>query len=336
MPAAVYWFGGLLLASGSNAVSIPVLVAFTTLQTRLFFPVGSLLGVSLDVQTSLALFDRIFEYLDQPIDIEREARCDHVGAGRRRRLRPRLVPLRRRLDAARTSRSPVPPGRRPRSSARPAPERRPSATSRRGCTTSAAGSVTIGGVDVARPELPGADAISSGSSRRRRTSSTPRCARTCASPSPTRPTKSSRQAARGGADPRRDRGAAGGLRHRRRRARLPLLRRREAADRDRADDPAQPADPRPRRGDELARHRDRAARCRRRSTVSRRGGRRSRSRTDSRRSATPTRSSCSITDAIVERGRHEELLRAGGRYATLAARDAELETPAVAGLAGAS
>ena len=70
MPAAVYWFGGLALASGSTAVSIPMLVAFTTLQTRLFFPIGSLLGVGLDVQTSLALFDRIFEYLDQPIDIE--------------------------------------------------------------------------------------------------------------------------------------------------------------------------------------------------------------------------------------------------------------------------
>jgi ATP-binding cassette subfamily B protein len=70
MPAAVYWFGGLALASGSHAVSIPMLVSFTTLQTRLFFPVGSLLGVGLDVQTSLALFDRIFEYLDQPIDIE--------------------------------------------------------------------------------------------------------------------------------------------------------------------------------------------------------------------------------------------------------------------------
>src|SRR5438128_12559348 len=70
MPAAVYWFGGLALAHGSAAVSIPMLVSFTTLQTRLFFPVGSLLGVGLDVQTSLALFDRIFEYLDQPIDIE--------------------------------------------------------------------------------------------------------------------------------------------------------------------------------------------------------------------------------------------------------------------------
>jgi ATP-binding cassette, subfamily B, bacterial len=69
MPAAVYWFGGLALAGGSDAVSIPLLVAFTTLQTRLFFPVGSLLGVGLDVQTSLALFDRIFEYLDEPVDI---------------------------------------------------------------------------------------------------------------------------------------------------------------------------------------------------------------------------------------------------------------------------
>jgi ATP-binding cassette, subfamily B, bacterial len=70
MPAAVYWFGGLALAHGSHAVSVPTLVAFTTLQTRLFFPVGSLLGVGLDVQTSLALFDRIFEYLDEPVDID--------------------------------------------------------------------------------------------------------------------------------------------------------------------------------------------------------------------------------------------------------------------------
>jgi ATP-binding cassette, subfamily B, bacterial len=69
MPAAVYWFGGLALAGGSDAISVPLLVAFTTLQTRLFFPVGSLLSVGLDVQTSLALFDRIFEYLDEPVDI---------------------------------------------------------------------------------------------------------------------------------------------------------------------------------------------------------------------------------------------------------------------------
>ncbi|HEV3404747.1 MAG TPA: ABC transporter ATP-binding protein, partial [Gaiellaceae bacterium] len=80
MPAAVYWFGGLALAHGSHAVSIPTLVSFTTLQTRLFFPVGSLLGVGLDVQTSLALFDRIFEYLDQPIDIVEKP--DAIATGR--------------------------------------------------------------------------------------------------------------------------------------------------------------------------------------------------------------------------------------------------------------
>ncbi|HEY3182779.1 MAG TPA: ABC transporter ATP-binding protein [Gaiellaceae bacterium] len=74
MPAAVYWFGGLALAGGSHAITVPTLVAFTTLQTRLFFPVGSLLGVGLDVQTSLALFDRIFEYLDQPVDIVERTR----------------------------------------------------------------------------------------------------------------------------------------------------------------------------------------------------------------------------------------------------------------------
>src|SRR5918995_2404711 len=66
MPALVYLFAG----HYAGAVSIGTVIAFTTLQSRLFFPVGSLLGVSLEVQTSLALFDRVFESLDQPIDIE--------------------------------------------------------------------------------------------------------------------------------------------------------------------------------------------------------------------------------------------------------------------------
>ena len=69
MPAAVYWVGGIGYAHG-YAITVPTLVAFTTLQTRLFFPVGSMLSVGVDVQTSLALFDRIFEYLDQPVDID--------------------------------------------------------------------------------------------------------------------------------------------------------------------------------------------------------------------------------------------------------------------------
>src|ERR1700716_3754097 len=73
MPAAVYWFAGQSIAGGGHAISIGTLVAFTTLQTRLFFPIQSLLSVGVDVQSSLALFDRIFEYLDLPVDIsERE------------------------------------------------------------------------------------------------------------------------------------------------------------------------------------------------------------------------------------------------------------------------
>ncbi|MGL6279951.1 MAG: ABC transporter ATP-binding protein [Gaiella sp.] len=69
MPALVYWFAGWSIANGGESITLGTLVAFTTLQTRLFFPIGSLLGVQLEVQSSLALFDRIFEYLDQPIDI---------------------------------------------------------------------------------------------------------------------------------------------------------------------------------------------------------------------------------------------------------------------------
>src|SRR5215213_7242685 len=65
MPALVYLFAGL----SPSAVSIGTVVAFTTLQTRLFWPVSSLLNVAVDIQTSTALFDRVFEYLDLPVDI---------------------------------------------------------------------------------------------------------------------------------------------------------------------------------------------------------------------------------------------------------------------------
>jgi ATP-binding cassette, subfamily B, bacterial len=69
MPALVYWFAGEDIAAGGHAISIGTVVAFTTLQTRLLFPIQSLLSVGLEVQTSLALFGRIFEYLDLPVDI---------------------------------------------------------------------------------------------------------------------------------------------------------------------------------------------------------------------------------------------------------------------------
>jgi ATP-binding cassette subfamily B protein len=81
MPAAVYWFGGWTIANGSGAISLGTLVAFTTLQTRLFAPVGSLLSISVDIQSSLALFDRVFEYQDLPVDIEEGTRTLRSARG---------------------------------------------------------------------------------------------------------------------------------------------------------------------------------------------------------------------------------------------------------------
>ena len=64
-PALVYLVAGWQLANNpSTAITAGTLVSFTTLQSRLFFPIGSMLQVSTDIQTSFALFDRIFEYLD--------------------------------------------------------------------------------------------------------------------------------------------------------------------------------------------------------------------------------------------------------------------------------
>ena len=67
-PAAVYLIAGLLLARGTG-ISAGTVVAFTTLQTRLYFPVGQLLQVSVELRSSLALFDRVFEYMDVVPDI---------------------------------------------------------------------------------------------------------------------------------------------------------------------------------------------------------------------------------------------------------------------------
>jgi ATP-binding cassette subfamily B protein len=63
-PAFVYWLAGYLAVQGDpSAPTIGDIVAFTTLQSRLFFPLGQLLNVQVEIQGALALFDRIFEYL---------------------------------------------------------------------------------------------------------------------------------------------------------------------------------------------------------------------------------------------------------------------------------
>jgi ATP-binding cassette subfamily B protein len=69
MPAVIYWVTGLTGRGDHMAISIGTLVAFTTLQQNLFRPVVQLLGVGVDIQSSLELFGRIFEYLDLPVGI---------------------------------------------------------------------------------------------------------------------------------------------------------------------------------------------------------------------------------------------------------------------------
>ena len=64
-PVAIYLLAGYLIMGDSvNQVSAGTIVAFTTLQSRLYFPIGRLLEVSVELQASLALFERIFGYLD--------------------------------------------------------------------------------------------------------------------------------------------------------------------------------------------------------------------------------------------------------------------------------
>src|SRR3954466_6460116 len=84
MPALVYWFAGQSIAHGGGAISIGTVVAFTPLQPRLLFPILSLLNVGLDMQTSLALFHRIFEYLDLPVDIAERRDPVELGPSRAR------------------------------------------------------------------------------------------------------------------------------------------------------------------------------------------------------------------------------------------------------------
>src|SRR6478609_1882882 len=70
MPAFVYWLAGTMAANGiPDAPTAGTIVAFTTLQSRLFFPLGQLLGIQVEIQGSLALFDRIFEYLEMDPEI---------------------------------------------------------------------------------------------------------------------------------------------------------------------------------------------------------------------------------------------------------------------------
>jgi ATP-binding cassette subfamily B protein len=78
-PALTYLVGGWVLRGGGTSLTAGDIVAFTTLQSRLFFPIGSMLQVSTEVHSSLALFDRIFEYLDMNHEISDAPGAVHLA-----------------------------------------------------------------------------------------------------------------------------------------------------------------------------------------------------------------------------------------------------------------
>ncbi len=70
-PVLVYWLAGyLLIQMGDTRVTVGLLVAFSVLQNRLFFPMTGLFSAQVEILSSFALFERIFEYIDHPRDIE--------------------------------------------------------------------------------------------------------------------------------------------------------------------------------------------------------------------------------------------------------------------------
>ncbi len=254
-PALIYWFAGQKFVGTS--INVGTVVAFTTLQARLLFPIQSLLGAGADIEASLALFDRIFEYIDLPVDI--------VEAEHPVELDPSRVVGEVRFEGVSFRYDTRPSLNRRSRARRPAPMVGRSVTSTCGPGGDADGDR---GGDRRRQDdarlsrgaaLRAAERADhdrrrrhsrrvarrrwrrrSASSPRRRTCSTPRCARTSV-----RAARRDRRGDRGrranGASPRPDRVAAGRLRHGRGRAGLPLQRGREAAHGDRAHGPAQPA-----------------------------------------------------------------------------------------------
>ncbi|MGV9764592.1 ABC transporter ATP-binding protein [Micromonospora tulbaghiae] len=72
IPAVIYLGAG--LPGTADTLTIGTLVAFTALQGNLFRPLMGLLNVGVTLTASLALFARIFEYLDLPVEVAEPAR----------------------------------------------------------------------------------------------------------------------------------------------------------------------------------------------------------------------------------------------------------------------
>ena len=81
-PAFIYLLAGYLMGGlGSGGITAGTIIAFTTLQSRLYFPIGRLLEVSVEIQSSMALFERIFAYLDLKQEIVEAAEPVELKAG---------------------------------------------------------------------------------------------------------------------------------------------------------------------------------------------------------------------------------------------------------------
>jgi ATP-binding cassette subfamily B protein len=66
--ALIYWAGGYLVMT--DVLTIGTIVAFAAYLTRLYGPISSLTNVQVDFATSMVSFERVFEYLDLPVEIQ--------------------------------------------------------------------------------------------------------------------------------------------------------------------------------------------------------------------------------------------------------------------------
>lgn len=80
-PALVYWLAGYLMTTGDTHLTIGTIAAFTGLQMRLFFPITGLLSSQVEVLSSFALFERLFEYLDMPKDVQERSGAVALKSG---------------------------------------------------------------------------------------------------------------------------------------------------------------------------------------------------------------------------------------------------------------
>ena len=140
---------GLTAGHGHLRISIGGLVAFTSLQQGLFGPSSSCMQVGIAMQSSLALFERVFEYLDLPLDIAEPAAPGAAGEpARARPVRARRILATAANRPCAASTSTCHPAATSPSSGRPARARRRSATCVPRLYDVTGGRVTIDGVDV--------------------------------------------------------------------------------------------------------------------------------------------------------------------------------------------